>query len=368
MKNLKKHFQLITWTLCLMLIPGSTWAKRHASHIAASSLESDSTVLPQGTLGEVFEYRKLPSGAIGLHIKIFGGARNNQTYWVYSKADDPTISKFQSAPDTWEVGSTVRKSYSVETTQGIVIRNNMRAFKNDQVDKLTSNSNDESETDMNEAIDLITHANNRIHGNRDDSDCPSCSIAVSGDTPLLKAPQTRSMSQQCSMFMSPNGYLGPAGRTVLSIMTEPQYYRYYTANNALGKFCPKFNQLTDPEKLRAWTWFWTAIGQEESACDSHKKHSTTYKDKHGRIHILNPRQGYGVWALESNPNLRRSRGAACNEIRTVAGQARCSIDIMVNTQLSEGQSASGDPSSYWGPVRRGNRQIIPHMKRLKLCF
>jgi hypothetical protein len=162
--------------------------------------------------------------------------------------------------------------------------------------------------------------------------------------------------------------LGEGGKSLMSIMSENQYAKYYTQSNALGSYCPKFNGLSQTQKLEAWTWFWTALAQEEASCRVDLVHKTSYT-KNGREIILNPREGYGLWAMERDPNIRRSRGAACKSLKNIDGQARCSIDIMVKTQLSKGAPASGR-IGYWGPVRREykDHQLMPHMRRFSLCF
>jgi hypothetical protein len=231
---------------------------------------------------------------------------------------------------------------------------------------LPETSNTTSDKDV---IKFISKGNQSVH-KVGQLACVNCSLApVSGLESILRGSyRGHKMAPSCKALMNSNGELGSTGHSIFSIMSERKYSRYYTEDNSLGHFCPKFNRLTDSQRLQAWTWFWSALAQEESSCIEKKKHATVYQGRDGRTHVLNPREGYGLWALEKDRNIRRSRGSACMNISTAAGQARCAIDIMTKRQLSRGRTAGNDKFSYWGPVRRGYNQIIPHMRRLKLCF
>lgn len=218
------------------------------------------------------------------------------------------------------------------------------------------------------AMSVIAQSNHEVQ-QTSSGYCAICNNdAVTGLISMIRKPTTRRMNAACSKLVNSNGEVGPIGQSLESIMAEPKYKAAFTRNNALGQFCPKFNQLTPEQKIEAWTWFWTGLAQEESSCNPTKEHATTYVGSDGKYHTLNPREGYGLWALERDRNVRRWRGAACSNIGTPAGQARCAIDIMLDTQLKRGLTAGVNQSSYWGPVRRGTTQIVPHMRRLKLCY
>lgn len=198
--------------------------------------------------------------------------------------------------------------------------------------------------------------------------CSYCSsYPTAGEELLLKLRKTSNMPKACNHLVSSTGRLGSTGKSIFKILSEPLYKKYFTKANALGAFCPKFNSLNDSQKLMAWTWFWSSLAKEEASCNTSIIHGTTYRTKGGQLRVLNPREGYGLWALERDRNYRAWRGQACNNIGSPEGQARCAIDIMMKTQLSKGRSAAAS-MSYWGPVRRGTTQIIPHMRRLSLCF
>lgn len=305
--------------------------------------------LQAGTRGEILEYKKLPSGNYGLRIKVLNGNNANNVLWVYHKVSDSDLALYEQVPQGWGQGRSVA---SVEKARGV------------QTTRETQARSDSSR----QAVDLINQSNKNLRTAGEPA-CVNCSIApVAGQRSLLRPPTTRGMSKACSNLMNSDGALGPQGQSVFSIMAESKYVNYFTAPYALGNFCPKFNTLSKSQKLHAWTWFWTALAKEESSCNVTQRHGTTYRDKAGNLRILNPREGYGLWALERDRNVRSWRGAACSDISTAAGQARCSIDIMMKTQLSKGRTAGVNSMSYWGPVRRGNSQLMPHMRRLSLCF
>ncbi|MBC7539624.1 MAG: hypothetical protein H7281_12445 [Bacteriovorax sp.] len=49
------------------------------------------TQLPKGTTGEVMEVKKFNTGNSGIKMKVNGGAKNGETYWVYYNKEDPAI-------------------------------------------------------------------------------------------------------------------------------------------------------------------------------------------------------------------------------------------------------------------------------------
>lgn len=177
------------------------------------------------------------------------------------------------------------------------------------------------------------------------------------------------MAPMCSNIINSSGRIGEWGEDIARILLSPKYTDSFYQDHALGDFCPKFSQLSPTMKTKAWLWFWAALADEESNCNPKVFHPTHYIEKRtGQRKRLNPRAGWGLWAMEYDANIRRDRGSACREIRTVAGQARCAIDIMHGSQLRHGRSASNKRVTYWGPIIRGEKQLMPHMRRFSACF
>lgn len=185
------------------------------------------------------------------------------------------------------------------------------------------------------------------------------------------SPPPPAMPNSCSDIISPDGRIGTWGQQMTDIMTEPQYVQNFYKNNALGRLCPKFAELTPLMKTKAWLWFWASLADVESKCDVNVEHPTHYTDRRtGQQIRLNPEVGWGLWAMEKSATSRRRRGEECSRIDSFAGQARCSIQIMNRHQLAAGKTATNDGESYWGPLRgrRVDTQMMPLMRRFQACF
>lgn len=216
-------------------------------------------------------------------------------------------------------------------------------------------------------VDAITTGNTAIRSGPQQA-CPSCDLLAAAQNEIEISRGSRRMSKQCSAIMDSQGNLGSIGQELYEIMDSDKYASYFTQDSSLGSLCPKFNSLSDSQRIMAWTWFWTALASEEATCTVKKIHPTTYIDRKGRRRILNPRPGYGLWALEKDRNIRRGRGRACDNISTTKGQALCAVDIMFKNPVISRFTGEPNKNSYWGPVRRSQSQVIPHMKRLSLCY
>lgn len=321
-------------------------------HTSSNNIEM---LLPKGTRGEVLKAQKLPSGNFGFYILIHNGINKGEKAWIYYDQKNRNLELFENPPATWNA-TTPKKTARIDDAKGLETTTQTRARSTE--DRHTEN-----------LLGVIADSNNRVQNLRSGlctSNCEGRRIPEE-QVPILR-PTTRAMARACTNLMNGNGELGENGQVLMSVMSEPQYSIHLLKSNALGSFCPNFNSLSDSQKLKAWAWFWTSLAMEESSCQANKEHPTTYVDRQGNTRILNPREGFGYWALERDRNVRRWRGEACSNIGTPSNQARCSIDIMINTQLARGLSAGINSVSYWGPVRRGQSQILPHMRRFSLCF
>lgn len=199
----------------------------------------------------------------------------------------------------------------------------------------------------------------------------------------------------CTRIMKPNGTFGDWGQKMAGIiLDDPRYRNAYLRNNSLGDLCPNFNRFSKYQRLQAWIWFFTSLGQIESgatarnpkACDPRTVHATrAWSRRSKRWIVLNHEVGYGIWAAEYSPTVRRNngRGRECNDVTTVTGQARCAIDTMYDTQLEEGDSAFSwavansnrrrrgyYQDTYFGSIRRPDLRprLMMRMKRFQACF
>lgn len=323
-------------------------------------------VLDKGTRGEITEAKKLPSGNYGFRLKVMSGPNQGKYFWVYHNVKNSDLKMFEQIPSNWANAATLETKDAEQAKAVETIRSTPARAEKEVVPQPTRAKATEQETD--DVMTLIAASNRKVQkvGEPVCTTCLENTHTATGS--ILKPAKTRQMAEACSSFMNSNGELGPDGQSVMSIMASPKYAQYFTADNSLGGFCPRFNTLSDSQKLMAWTWFWTALAMEEASCNPTLPHATTYKNKQGQTKILNPREGYGLWALERDRNVRAWRGEACNNISTVEGQARCTIDIMVDRQLSKGRTAKMSSGSYWGPIHRGDTQLMPHMRRMSQCF
>ncbi|NUN06315.1 MAG: hypothetical protein HUU57_11190 [Bdellovibrio sp.] len=325
------------------------------------------SVLRKGTQGEIIARATLPSGNIGYQILVTEGPATGK-FWVYHNIKNSDLKLYEQkptkqnpAPKETTATATARAVETVRDTAAVPSNKNTSAPK--AAEKKTELV---KPNDSRAVVEAINKTNDRVGAVG--TLCTDCLAPRAGKDSLLAAPGSRRQSQACSSFMNSQGEIGPDGQTVFNLMASEPYAKLFTAKNALGNFCPKFNTLNDTQKLQAWTWFWTSLAMEESSCDPQRIHGTTYKDRNGKIRILNPTEGYGLWAMERDRNRRAWRGDACTNISTVYGQAKCSIDIMAKTQLERGRTAKVSSGGYWGPVHRGDSQLMPHMKRMRQCF
>ncbi|MFM6929135.1 MAG: hypothetical protein ACKOX6_11765 [Bdellovibrio sp.] len=394
MKISKLYKPLMSGLLCTLLLSGFTGKEKYIELEGLANGRSSAnfkrsgnvlTTLPRGTHGEIMKATKLRSGNYGIKIKILNGPNAGRTMWVYHRMNgNSTLALYKKIPSNWdsssqtEAKSETRPEPRSEEKQNrtndptravatLTIRETRTAIDNQDTTATETPAARESSTQNEEiselsALSAIDDTNKRLRNEKaDNEECADCAITASGRRSLLR-PGHRAMAPACNALMNSQGQIGPSGQIVYDVLNSPNNRSAYTKRNALGSFCPNFNQLSDSDKLIAWTWFWTALAREESACDPYIVHATR---SGGRI--INPRVGYGLWAMEQSSNIRRGRGPECSDISTIKGQARCAIEIMKDTQLDNGETAH-DGGSYWGPIRRAHRQIIPHMKRLTLCF
>jgi hypothetical protein len=310
--------------------------------------------LNKGTRGEILDVQKLRSGSYGIKIKVLNGRSEGETLWVYHKDGDSELSLFNTIPENWDKAT---KTRDVANAQAARTEKDVPAAV--EVEEKSSHA-----AQMQQAKDAMESGTQKISQK---ANCDSCTTVPTkvAKKPIIRK-GTRSMSSRCSSLMNSQGKMGADGQTIYNIMASERNVKYYTQNSALGNFCPRFNSLSSADKLQAWVWFWTALGHEESGCRPNLPHGTRFPD--GRI--LNPRAGWGMWTMEKDRNVRRDRGPECSNISSVAGQARCSVEIMKDNQLSRGYDARSGDQRYWGPTkgRRADRQMMPHMKRFVPCF
>lgn len=338
-------------------------------------------LLEKGTRGQILSRAKLPSGNYALRIRTINGKYEGKEFWIYYDLKRQTVKTFEKAPDHWSrrpdgpVAETQRDVPAIgEDDRAAAPSPESIARKTDRLNIAVRDTGGVEPGCAHCAgldnVPIPQPNPRRFEGER----APRTEDRVRADDPgatdardrgTAIAP-SRHMELACYSMVQSNGRYGEWGTQMSAILKEDRYRAQFTKAGALGKFCPKFDSLSADEKIKAWVWFWQSLAKEESSCRLHVPHGTTTASGQ----ILNPREGYGLWALEKDRIVREDRGPACSNIRTFAGQARCAIDIMYKTQLRRGGTASNSSLKYWGPTynHRNDRQIMPHMRRFKACF
>ncbi|QLY24553.1 hypothetical protein HW988_13975 [Bdellovibrio sp. KM01] len=383
MEITKLYKRILAGTLCISLLSGFTGKEEYVElkgmlngRSSGSFTRGDNnivTTLTRGTRGEILETKKLRSGSFGIKIKVLNGRSQGEEMWVYHKEGASDLSLFAEMPSNW---NQARTASSVSSAKAARVETDKPAIADPESSKKKS-------ARTVEALEAVNKANKAVKK----SNCTSCSVAAAAPTTegqrstiapertryssRGKALAKRTIPNACMKIMNTQGRPGALGQKMISLMSRPGYKEDFTSSNALGTLCPRFNSLSDQNKLLAWTWFWTALAREENVtCNASTEHGETYVDRSGRTRILNPDIGIGLWTMEKSAAVRREngRGPECRSVSTAEGQARCAISIMRKDLV--GSSNATSPGSYWGPLRgkRVQRQMMPHMERFRLCF
>lgn len=327
-------------------------------------------ILAKGTRGQILDSAKLPSGNYALRIRTMNGEHKGQEFWIYYDLERRTVKTFDKAPEHWPDRPAGPVAETQRDVPALGAGPSPEAIAK-KTDRLNVQVRDTAGPDPGcthcAGTDNVPVPTPRPQ--RDEEVAPRTETRPRTDAAADRATTikpSRNMEIACYSMIQQNGKYGEWGQQLASILREDRYAQQYTKAGALGKFCPRFDSLSKEDKIKAWVWFWQSLAKEESSCRLTVPHATTTPSGQ----ILNPTEGYGLWALEKDRNLRAARGAACDNIRTFSGQARCAIDIMFKTQLRRGGSASNSRLKYWGPTynHRNDRQIMPHMRRFTACF
>jgi hypothetical protein len=192
-------------------------------------------------------------------------------------------------------------------------------------------------------------------------------LAHIGELTLQKADDAKPFAEACSGFIQRDGHYGKIGQELVRNMKKTPYKDQYLRSKSLSQVCPNYKNLKAQQKLQAWVWFWMVLSNEESSCQVETPHGTHAKVA-GRWIRINPKEGYGLFAAELYGGDRQWRGDMCRgNMKTMKVQVSCAIHTMYDRHLAEGEGAY-TKSSYWGPVRRLDKQIVPNMGLYKPCF
>lgn len=343
------------------------------------------SVLPRGTRGEILKTKTFNSGNHGLKIRVLEGPRAGEVYWVYHKRQNSHIALYSEVPSNWTTrpprptgelnqaksAETLRDVTSVPDTPAEFDLSEMTTQATAQAVSAPAESAEVrpapglSENEGRPQIRprdmtrIIQRANQQLANTQSCTNCSTRTTGV-GRNPLARG--SKALNSRCNILMNANGEMGSLGQHMYSTMARSPYARQFTKSNALGRLCPKFDSFSTEQKLHAWVFMWTALAHEESGCNANVVHPT-----HAGGRRINPTVGVGLWAAERSASLRRPR-TGCSDISGGQGQANCAIGTMYQTALNRGYSATSRRDGYWGPLRRSNSQMMPHMRRYKACF
>ena len=307
--------------------------------------------VPKGTIGEVIAISTLKSGNRGIRIRLNGqqyphlSARQREV-WIYDwkdRTDDIRLCVDSRCTQPTQEPSSATHAQALRET---------RTY--DQPTQSPVISRTEAGSGCNEDCSGSPGSKTSMRSER------------SEQITILRQTSNRGISKACfHNFMTSKGDYRQWGLKIKDKISEEPYHKTFIRGNAMTDMCPRFRSLTDEQKKKVWTFFWMALAQEESSCKATVTHRT-HTNKGRRI---NPRLGYGLWAMEYYQRDRAFRGRPCSDrsISSVEAQIACSVDIMHDTQLRKGRGLY-TKKSYWGPVRRYRKQLRPHMRRVKECW
>lgn len=190
MRTINTYKPFIAWLLCLLLLPGFTWDKKsnnigqqkyveftghyHGRSNGKSFYKNDknvSAILKKGTRGEILEYKKLPTGNFGLHIKVISGTNANEYFWVYHDLKDSHLNLYESTPSNWSDPGQIHKTALVEKARVLETTRDTVAFKEEQKtvrsaipkeSPQTLKPEEKSVQESSEPTPIIEHALDRI--------------------------------------------------------------------------------------------------------------------------------------------------------------------------------------------------------------
>jgi len=111
------------------------------------------------------------------------------------------------------------------------------------------------------------------------------------------------MSPLCGEIMDSQQNYGPTGQDLANEISK-RYSSDFAGARSLEAVCPRFASV---DKVKAWVWFFTVLANEESGCRPQVVHATHLKNGS----VLNPRLGFGLWAMEYADGVRAGRGPLC---------------------------------------------------------
>ncbi|MBC7741208.1 MAG: hypothetical protein H7061_03365 [Bdellovibrionaceae bacterium] len=170
------------------------------------------------------------------------------------------------------------------------------------------------------------------------------------------------LSEDCTVFMQEDYFLGPLGQTVMSqMMSSPENYKYLLHGGSVNKYCPKYPNLKGREKVLVWVMIMTVMAQFESTC----RKGASGSGPNGTA--------YGYFQLHVGKEQNYKGGSACpkNASLDPKSATKCALAMLENQMQRTGGDLFSE-YSYWEVLMPSKKigkahQIANAIKRLSLC-
>lgn len=170
------------------------------------------------------------------------------------------------------------------------------------------------------------------------------------------------VSDKCVAFMDRNTVLGEMGKaTFQALKANKTSLPLVMKGGTLSKYCSKYPQMKDEDKMMVWVMLMTMVAHFESSCNI----SAKAKGPNGTA------KGYFQLHLGREQNYDDQGLCAKNASTSGKLSAKCALSMLEN-QLRRDEGQVFSPKSYWDVLRPGGRakradDIQRTLKRSTLC-
>lgn len=170
------------------------------------------------------------------------------------------------------------------------------------------------------------------------------------------------VADKCVAFMDRNTVLGEMGKAVFTALKDNKSsLPTVMQGGTISKYCSKYPQMKDEQKMMVWVMVMTMVAHFESSCSIGAK----AKGPNGTA------KGYFQLHLGREQNYDDQGLCAKNASTSGKLSAKCALS-MIERQLQRDGGQLFSPKSYWDVLRPGERakradDIQRTLKRSTLC-